>query len=127
MALSDVERKRIYRARIRERENARHDSGAPKAADEFEPLPDGAYELGNGAICAKYGHFAARDGTFPPVPADIAAMDLPVYRGVAAFGVRKGEVLDRDYGAKQLAEARDRVAHGRPAWPSADRSILFAE
>jgi hypothetical protein len=94
------ERKRL------EREAAdRFNRGLPPAP-EPPPVPDGAYRVGETDIFrAGYGHYAAKDGTFPPIPTDIPA-DLP------------------DWHQKQLARGRE---PGTPNRITADISILFEE
>jgi hypothetical protein len=109
--LSNAIKQKQYRERrAAEREaRDRYNRGLPPVPEEV-PVPDGAYRVGDTDIFrAAYGHYAAKDGTFPPIPTDIPA-DLP------------------EWHRKQLARGREPDPPGYvPMQMSSDRSILWED
>jgi hypothetical protein len=118
MPLSSAEKTRRHRERKRLEQEAadRFNRGLPPAPEPL-PEPDGAYRVGEtDTFRAGYGHYKAKDGTFPLIPDDIRAQTSN----------RDGEVVPLpDWHQKQLAQGR--LNPHTPNRITADRTILFEE
>jgi hypothetical protein len=110
---SNALKQQRYRERKKAEEEARFrfDRGLPEPPPA-PTAPDGAYLVDpdrTDAVRPKFGHYRAKDGTFPEIPDDILHEEdgrLP------------------DWHQKQLAQGRE---PGTPNRISADRSILFED